>query len=192
MIPRHASLRSPCSATARHRLARSLPGPHARLARAGVARGNRYSSRRSDATRRISRRASSRIPSTCGPAACRRAVLVAAQSVRGQRAARSPPARSCSSRTTASTATAPTAAARWARASPTAAGTSAATPAEVFESIYQGRPDGMPAWGIAHLARPDLDARHLRAVARGERNPTTENSRGRRRRAWGTDELQLQ
>ena len=37
--------------------------------------------------------------------------------------------------------------ARWDPAFRTDAGISVDHPAEVFESIYQGRPDGMPAWG---------------------------------------------
>ncbi len=51
-------------------------------------------------------------------------------------------------------------------------------PAEVFESIYQGRPEGMPAWG--HLISPDqvwLLVSYVRSLQAGK-NVTTENFSG--------------
>jgi cytochrome c oxidase cbb3-type subunit 3 len=52
-------------------------------------------------------------------------------------------------------------------------------PAEVFESIYQGRPEGMPAWGS--LISPDqiwMLVTYLRSLE-ANRNVTTENFTGR-------------
>jgi cytochrome c oxidase cbb3-type subunit 3 len=52
------------------------------------------------------------------------------------------------------------------------------SPAEVFESIYQGRPEGMPAWGF--LISPDqvwLLVSYVRSL-QGNRNVTTENFSG--------------
>lgn len=51
-------------------------------------------------------------------------------------------------------------------------------PGEIFESIYQGRPEGMPAWGS--LISPDqvwLLAAYVKTLETG-RNPTTENFTG--------------
>jgi cytochrome c oxidase cbb3-type subunit 3 len=51
-------------------------------------------------------------------------------------------------------------------------------PAEVFESIYQGRPEGMPAWGS--LISPDqvwLLVSYVRSLQAGK-NVTTENFAG--------------
>ncbi|MDB4887570.1 MAG: cytochrome c class [Gemmatimonadetes bacterium] len=52
------------------------------------------------------------------------------------------------------------------------------TPAEVFESIYQGRPEGMPAWGS--LISPDqvwMLVTYVRSLEAGK-NVTTENFTG--------------
>jgi hypothetical protein len=52
-------------------------------------------------------------------------------------------------------------------------------PAEIFESIYQGRPEGMPAWGS--LISPDqiwMLVSYLRSLE-VNRNVTTENFTGR-------------
>jgi mono/diheme cytochrome c family protein len=52
-------------------------------------------------------------------------------------------------------------------------------PAEVFESIYQGRPEGMPAWGS--LISPDqiwLLVSYVRSLE-ANRNVTTENFTGK-------------
>jgi cytochrome c oxidase cbb3-type subunit 3 len=52
-------------------------------------------------------------------------------------------------------------------------------PAEVFESIYQGRPEGMPAWGS--LISPDqiwMLVSYVRSLEAG-RNVTTENFTGK-------------
>ena len=53
------------------------------------------------------------------------------------------------------------------------------TAAEVFESIYQGRPDGMPAWG-GRISDDQvwMLAGYVRSVAAGK-DPTTENFTGR-------------
>lgn len=51
-------------------------------------------------------------------------------------------------------------------------------PAEVFESIYQGRPEGMPAWGS--LISPDqvwMLVTYVRSLEAGK-NVTTENFTG--------------
>jgi cytochrome c oxidase cbb3-type subunit III len=51
-------------------------------------------------------------------------------------------------------------------------------PAEIFESIYQGRPEGMPAWGT--LISPDqiwMLVTYLRSLEKN-RNVTTENFTG--------------
>ena len=51
-------------------------------------------------------------------------------------------------------------------------------PGEIFESIYQGRPEGMPAWGS--LISPDqvwLLATYVKSLERNK-NPTTENFTG--------------
>lgn len=51
-------------------------------------------------------------------------------------------------------------------------------PGEVFESIYQGRPEGMPAWGS--LISPDqiwLLVSYVRSLEKNK-NPTTENFTG--------------
>jgi mono/diheme cytochrome c family protein len=53
------------------------------------------------------------------------------------------------------------------------------TDAEVYESIYQGRPEGMPAWGA--LIAPDQVWRlvtYVQSLGTG-RNPSTENFTGR-------------
>lgn len=53
------------------------------------------------------------------------------------------------------------------------------TDAEVFESIYQGRPDGMPAWGA--LISPDqvwMLVAYVRTLSAGK-DVTTENFTGR-------------
>lgn len=53
------------------------------------------------------------------------------------------------------------------------------TPSEIFESIYQGRPEGMPAWGS--LISPDqiwMLVTYLRSLEVG-RNVTTENFTGK-------------
>ena len=52
-------------------------------------------------------------------------------------------------------------------------------PAEVFESIYQGRPDGMPAWGS--LISPDhiwMLVSYVRSLE-ANKNVTTENFTGK-------------
>jgi cytochrome c oxidase cbb3-type subunit 3 len=52
------------------------------------------------------------------------------------------------------------------------------SPAEVFESIYQGRPEGMPAWGA--LISPDqvwMLVSYVRSLEAGK-NVTTENFSG--------------
>ncbi len=52
-------------------------------------------------------------------------------------------------------------------------------PAEVFESIYQGRPEGMPAWGS--LISPDqiwMLVSYVRSLEAGK-NVTTENFTGK-------------
>jgi mono/diheme cytochrome c family protein len=49
---------------------------------------------------------------------------------------------------------------------------------EIFESIYQGRPDGMPAWGT--LISPDqvwMLAAYVKSLEKNK-NPTTENFTG--------------
>ena len=51
-------------------------------------------------------------------------------------------------------------------------------PGEIFESIYQGRPDGMPAWGS--LISPDqiwMLAAYVKSLETNA-NPTTENFTG--------------
>ena len=51
-------------------------------------------------------------------------------------------------------------------------------PGEIFESIYQGRPDGMPAWGS--LISPDqvwMLAAYVKSLEKNA-NPTTENFTG--------------
>ena len=53
------------------------------------------------------------------------------------------------------------------------------TPAEVFESIYQGRPEGMPAWGS--LISPDqiwMLVSYVRSLE-ANKNVTTENFTGK-------------
>lgn len=53
------------------------------------------------------------------------------------------------------------------------------TPAEVFESIYQGRPEGMPAWGTLISADQIwMLVSYLRSLEKG-RNVTTENFTGK-------------
>jgi cytochrome c oxidase cbb3-type subunit 3 len=59
------------------------------------------------------------------------------------------------------------------------------TPAEVFESIYQGRPEGMPAWG-SRIS--DADVWRLVAYVRSlevGKNVTTENFTGRAQQRMG-------
>jgi mono/diheme cytochrome c family protein len=59
------------------------------------------------------------------------------------------------------------------------------TPSEVFESIYQGRPDGMPAWG-GRIS--DLDIWRLVAYVRSlevGKNVSTENFTGRTQQRMG-------
>src|SRR5689334_24494914 len=49
---------------------------------------------------------------------------------------------------------------------------------EIFESIYEGRPDGMPAWGT--LISPDqiwMLAAYVKSLE-AKKNPTTENFTG--------------
>ena len=51
-------------------------------------------------------------------------------------------------------------------------------PGEIFESIYQGRPEGMPAWGS--LISPDqiwMLAAYVKSLE-ANKNPTTENFTG--------------
>jgi cytochrome c oxidase cbb3-type subunit 3 len=59
------------------------------------------------------------------------------------------------------------------------------TPAEVFESIYQGRPDGMPAWG-GRIS--DVDIWRLVAYVRSleiGKNVATENFTGKAQQRMG-------
>jgi mono/diheme cytochrome c family protein len=59
------------------------------------------------------------------------------------------------------------------------------TPSEVFESIYQGRPDGMPAWG-GRIS--DVDIWRLVAYVRSlevGKNVSTENFTGRAQQRMG-------
>jgi mono/diheme cytochrome c family protein len=59
------------------------------------------------------------------------------------------------------------------------------TPAEVFESIYQGRPEGMPAWG---RRISDADVWRLVAYVRSlevGKNVTTENFTGKAQQRMG-------
>jgi cbb3-type cytochrome c oxidase subunit III len=59
------------------------------------------------------------------------------------------------------------------------------TPSEVFESIYQGRPDGMPAWG-GRIS--DVDIWRLVAYVRSlevGKNVSTENFSGRVQQRMG-------
>jgi cytochrome c oxidase cbb3-type subunit 3 len=53
------------------------------------------------------------------------------------------------------------------------------TPGEVFESIYQGRPDGMPAWG-GRISDEEIWrlVSYIRALEKGH-NVTTENFTGK-------------
>jgi cytochrome c oxidase cbb3-type subunit 3 len=53
------------------------------------------------------------------------------------------------------------------------------TPAEVFESIYQGRPDGMPAWG-GRISDADIWrlVAYVRSLETGK-NVATENFTGK-------------
>jgi cytochrome c oxidase cbb3-type subunit 3 len=52
-------------------------------------------------------------------------------------------------------------------------------PAEIFESIYQGRPEGMPAWGsLISADQIWLLATYLRSLE-ANRNVTTENFTGK-------------
>ncbi len=53
------------------------------------------------------------------------------------------------------------------------------TPADVFESIYQGRPDGMPAWGsLISADQIWLLVTYVRSLEAGK-NVTTENFTGK-------------
>jgi cytochrome c oxidase cbb3-type subunit 3 len=52
------------------------------------------------------------------------------------------------------------------------------TPAEVFESIYQGRPEGMPAWGsLISTDQVWMLVSYVRSLQEGK-NVTTENFSG--------------
>jgi mono/diheme cytochrome c family protein len=52
------------------------------------------------------------------------------------------------------------------------------TPAEVFESIYQGRPEGMPAWGsLISTDQVWMLVSYVRSLQEGK-NVTTENFTG--------------
>ncbi len=53
------------------------------------------------------------------------------------------------------------------------------TPGEIFESIYEGRPDGMPAWG-GKISDTDIWrlVSYLRTLEKGK-NPSTENFTGK-------------
>ncbi|MDQ6829520.1 MAG: c-type cytochrome [Gemmatimonadota bacterium] len=53
------------------------------------------------------------------------------------------------------------------------------TPGEIFESIYEGRPDGMPAWG-GKISDTDIWrlVTYLRSLEIGK-NPSTENFTGK-------------
>src|SRR2546430_7317789 len=53
------------------------------------------------------------------------------------------------------------------------------TPGEIFESIYEGRPEGMPAWG-GKISDTDIWrlVTYLRTLEKGK-NPSTENFTGK-------------
>ncbi len=59
------------------------------------------------------------------------------------------------------------------------------TPSEVFESIYQGRPDGMPAWG-GRISDADIWrlVSYLRSLEVGK-NVSTENFTGKAQQRMG-------
>ena len=59
------------------------------------------------------------------------------------------------------------------------------TPAEVFESIYQGRPDGMPAWG-GRISDTDIWrlVAYVRSLEVGK-NVATENFTGKAQQRMG-------
>jgi cytochrome c oxidase cbb3-type subunit 3 len=59
------------------------------------------------------------------------------------------------------------------------------TPAEVFESIYQGRPDGMPAWG-GRISDADIWrlVAYVRSLEVGK-NVATENFTGKAQQRMG-------
>ena len=60
------------------------------------------------------------------------------------------------------------------------------TPGEVFQSIYEGRPDGMPSWGGRIDDDADLAARRLCADASKGHDVTTENFTGKTVARTGT------